>query len=69
MSALIGPKTNPLLQLIQWLRDPLDYMERNSQAFGDVFKSYFTGKPCVMVSSPQGLQEILTTSAFTAPGH
>lgn len=68
MSALIGPKTNPLLQLIQWLRDPLDYMERNSQAFGDVFKSYFTGKPCVMVSSPQGLQEILTTSAFTAPG-
>ncbi len=68
MSVLAGPKNPPLLQLIQWLRDPLAYMERNSKEFGAVFLGYFSGQPCVMVSSPEGLQEILTNSAFTAPG-
>ncbi len=69
MSCLKGPSAHPVLQLSQWLRDPLDYMERNSREFGDIFRGYFTGKPSVMVSSPQGLQEILTGSAFTAPGN
>jgi cytochrome P450 len=68
MSVLTGPKTHPFVQLLQWLRDPLEYMDRNGKEFGAIFRGYFMGKPCVMVSSPQGLQEILTGSAFNAPG-
>ena len=53
MSVLTGPNTHPFLQLLQWLRDPLEYMDRNGKEFGAIFRGYFTGKPCVMVSSPR----------------
>jgi len=68
MSVVTGPKTHPFLQLLEWLRDPLEYMDRNSKEFGGIFLISFTEKPLVMVSGPKALKEILTGSAFTAPG-
>jgi hypothetical protein len=38
MSVLTGPKTHPFLQLLQWLRDPLEYMDRNGREFGAMFR-------------------------------
>ncbi|MDJ0688742.1 MAG: cytochrome P450 [Xenococcaceae cyanobacterium MO_188.B32] len=56
-----GPKTPPWLQLIQWIADPLDYMETSVQSYGDVFTvragSLFQG---VFISNPQLIQAIFT---------
>ena len=57
-----GPKTAPWLQLIQWIADPLGYMETCAQGYGDVF-TVRLGRvfpPLVFVSNPQAIQEIFT---------
>lgn len=58
-----GPQTHPWLQTIQWLTDPLEYMEACSQRYGDIFTlrigPVFT--PQVFVSNPQTIQEIFST--------
>lgn len=43
-------------------------MERRHQAFGDLFLGYFLGRPAVMVSGAQGLQEMMTHPQITALG-
>lgn len=63
-----GPATPPFRQLLQWLKDPLDYMERHHQAFGDLFLGYFLGRPAIMVSGAQGMQEMMTHPQIAAPG-
>ena len=57
-----GPKTPPWLQLIQWIADPLGYMETSFQGYGDVFTVRFgrVFPPLVFVSNPQAIQEIFT---------
>ncbi len=56
-----GPKTPPWLQLIQWIADPLGYMETSVQRYGDVFTVrmgyLFQG---VFISNPQLIQTIFT---------
>ena len=56
-----GPKTPPWLQLIQWIADPLGYMETSVQGYGDVFTVrmgyLFQG---VFISNPQLIQTIFT---------
>ncbi len=68
MPVLSGPKAPPFRQVLQWLSDPLDYMERNVKAFGPIFESYIFGQRAVMVGGAQPLQTILASAAFTAPG-
>lgn len=65
-----GPKTLPFLQLIQWIADPLTYMDRCVKQYGDIFQTQW-GKlePFVMLSHPQAIQEMFNSSAFEAPGH
>jgi cytochrome P450 family 110 len=65
-----GPKTLPFLQLIQWISDPLTYMDKCAREYGDIFTTQWGNlQPFVMLSHPQAIQEMLTSSAFEAPGH
>ena len=58
-----GPQTHPLIQTIQWLMKPLEFMETNAKRYGDVFTvrigPLFT--PQVFISNPQVIKEIFTT--------
>ena len=64
-----GPKTQRYLQLINWIADPLAYMDRYAKEYGDIFTTrWYNFDPFVMISNPQGIQEILTSPAFEAPG-
>lgn len=60
------------LQKIQWITNPLDYMEVNSRKFGDIFKAPIIGNYpyLLLVSHPQALQEIFSNHhQFTAPSN
>ncbi|MBW4432753.1 MAG: cytochrome P450 [Pelatocladus maniniholoensis HA4357-MV3] len=64
-----GPKTPSLVQIFQWINSPLTYMENCAERYGDIFTLQLT-EPVVMISNPQGLQQMLTsdTKEFAAPG-
>lgn len=66
-----GPKTPPLVQMLQWITDPLSYMENATQRYGDIFTSgsSWNLKPIVFVSNPQAIQKIFLneTKQFEAP--
>ncbi|MEM8780885.1 MAG: cytochrome P450 [Cyanobacteria bacterium P01_G01_bin.49] len=54
-----GPKDPAWLQLIQWILDPLNYLESNAEKYGDMFTTHMMGfPPFVMVSHPQAVREI-----------
>ena len=57
-----GSKTPPWLQLIQWILDPLGYMEACAQRYGDVFTARLgrVFPSSVFVSNPQAIQDIFT---------
>ena len=66
-----GPKTPSFLQLLQWIADPIGYMEANARRYGDIFTAPIGDfHRMVFVSNPQAIQKILTndTKQFTAPG-
>jgi len=64
-----GPTTPHYLQLIQWIADPLGYMNNCAKQYGDIFTTgWYKLNPLVMISNPEGLQQILTSPAFDAPG-
>lgn len=58
-----GPKAHPWLQTLQWLTNPLEYMEACAKRYGDIFTlrigPVFT--PQVFVSNPQAIQQIFST--------
>jgi cytochrome P450 len=72
MKQVNGPKTLPFLQQVQWVSQPLTYMDTCFQRYGDIFNTGIVNKPneLVFVSHPQGIQELLThdTQEFEAPG-
>jgi cytochrome P450 len=58
-----GPTTPQLLQLIQWISDPLGFMERCRQQYGDIFTANFSQLgPLIFISNPQLIQEIYTAN-------
>ncbi|MBW4645449.1 MAG: cytochrome P450 [Goleter apudmare HA4340-LM2] len=65
-------KTPSIVQQIQWIADPVGYMEKGAQQYPDLFTGRIVGfgDTVVFVSHPQGIQEILTNDRkkFTAPG-
>lgn len=64
-----GPKTPTWLTNIQFVSDPIGYMDAVSQRYGDIFTILFGSTPVVFVSNPQGIKEIFTnTKEITAPG-
>ena len=64
--------TIPLLQQIQWVTDPVGYMETAAQKYPDIFTSEIigSGNSIVFVNEPQAIQQILTNDRkqFSAPG-
>jgi cytochrome P450 family 110 len=55
-------KTPSLLQKLQWVADPVGYMEKAAQQYPDIFtgRTIGFGDTVVFVNHPQAIQEILT---------
>ena len=64
--------TIPFLQQIQWVVDPVGYMETAAQKYPDIFTTEIIGfgNSIVFVNEPQAIQQILTNDRkqFSAPG-
>lgn len=64
--------TNQLLQKIQWIADPVGYMESAVRKYPDIFTTeiFGFGSSIVFVNEPQAIQQILTNDRkqFSAPG-
>ncbi|MGF1480612.1 MAG: cytochrome P450 [Cyanophyceae cyanobacterium] len=59
-----GPRIPSLLQLIYWVADPLNFLERCAKRYGDTFTLRLANfEPFVLMSNPQGVQEILSVDA------
>jgi unspecific monooxygenase len=58
-----GPQTHPWIQTIQWLTDPLEFMESCAKRYGDLFTVRIgpVFSPQVFISNPQAIQEIFAT--------
>jgi unspecific monooxygenase len=67
-----GPKTPALLQRIQWILDPVSYMEQTHARYPDLFVAQVIGfgDNAIFVSHPQAIQQILTSDRkqFSSPG-
>lgn len=68
------PSTPALFQTIQWIFNPVGYMNTNFKRYGDMFRGYVTWDgmdPLILVNEPKAIQYILTHDTggkFTAPG-
>lgn len=60
-------QTPRFLQRIQWVADPIGFLESSAQQYPDIFtaKVLPSEKPLVYVNHPQGLQEVLTNDRKT----
>ena len=65
-------KTPSFLQKLQWVADPIQYMEKAAQQYPDIFTAEVVGfgDTVVFVNHPQAIQEILTNdrNKFAALG-
>lgn len=60
-----GSNSSNLIQLLQWIANPLDYMETCANRYGDIFTARL-GKffsPAVFISNPQAIQKIFTADS------
>ncbi|GAX35834.1 cytochrome P450 [Nodularia sp. NIES-3585] len=60
-------KTPSLLQQLQWVADPVSYMEKAAQEYPDIFMANVVGfgNDLVFVNHPHAVQEILTNDRKT----
>ncbi|MGK7918240.1 MAG: cytochrome P450 [Prochloraceae cyanobacterium] len=65
-------QASSLVQTIQWIRDPIGYMERAAERYGDMFIGTISLNmdDLVFVNHPQAVQQLLThdRQEFCAPG-
>lgn len=65
-------KTPSFLQKLQWIADPIGYLERAGKTYPDIFTGEVVGfgDTTVFVNHPQGIQEIFKNDSkkFSAPG-
>ncbi len=65
-------QASSFVQTIQWLRDPIGYMERAVERYGDLFTGTISLNmdDLVFVNHPQAVQQLLThdRQEFSAPG-
>ncbi|BAY95463.1 MULTISPECIES: cytochrome P450 [unclassified Tolypothrix] len=63
-----GPQSPAFVQMLQWIFQPMAFMEACAKRYGDIFTMQLN-PPVVFVSNPQALQQILTsdTKEFAAP--
>lgn len=58
-----GPKTLPFIQLLQWIDNPLKFMDNCSQRYGDCFTVRLGNlTPMVFFSNPQAIEQIFTSN-------
>ena len=55
-----GPQTPALLQTLQFIFNPMSWMEACAQRYGDIF-TVKQEQPEVWVSNPEALQQILAS--------
>jgi cytochrome P450 len=73
-TSIPGPAAPRTLQTVHWILDPVDYMRRHFQRFGDIIRIRFYGvNPAntYLVSDPASMQQILTNDTgriFSSPG-
>ena len=62
MKLLDGPQTPHWLQKIQYIVNPIGYMESAYQRYGEIFNAPIIGnfKQLLLVSDPEGLQQLFT---------
>ena len=71
---LTGPKTPYWLQMIQFIVEPVGFLEKTTKRYGDIFTlpvslSTTDPRPTVVVSHPQAIKQVLTqTKEITSPG-
>ncbi|VEP17633.1 putative cytochrome P450 110 [Hyella patelloides LEGE 07179] len=64
MKPFKSPQSLPLVQLINWIFRPLDFLEECASKYGDMFNLRLMGlPPFTVVSNPQGIEEILSVDA------
>ena len=74
MQTVPTPKAPSFFQMIQWILDPVGYMESNFKSCGDLFQAYVmwgSSEPFLMVNEPKAIQYMLTHDTgkeFTSPG-
>lgn len=58
-----GPSQAPLLQIVDYLRDPYSFLEKLQRSYGDVFTTYLPSiGRCVVVGSPEGMKQMTSGS-------
>ncbi|NJR65000.1 MAG: cytochrome P450 [Leptolyngbyaceae cyanobacterium CRU_2_3] len=66
MKPSIAPHKLSFPQLLQWGRHPSDFLDALTDRYGDIFSVQFPGdKPVIIVSDPQGIEELLTAPLGT----
>ncbi len=61
MTQLPGPKAPALIQLLQWVAEPLTFMEKCAKQYGDAFQIKLN-YPMVFISHPKAIEEIFKTN-------
>ncbi|NEQ39841.1 MAG: cytochrome P450 [Okeania sp. SIO3I5] len=61
MTQLPGPKVPALIQLLQWVANPLTFMEKCARQYGDTFQIKLN-YPMVFISNPKAIEEIFKTN-------
>ncbi|MBD2014866.1 cytochrome P450 [Microcoleus sp. FACHB-53] len=58
-----GPQAPPLLQLIQWIADPIKFMDTCANRYGDCFTARLgSSSTYVFLSNPQAIEQIFTAN-------
>ncbi|MEM9452479.1 MAG: cytochrome P450 [Cyanobacteria bacterium P01_E01_bin.6] len=72
MHSLAKPQTPAFIQRLQWILDPVDYLEGTHTAFPDIFvgTGIGFGDRIIITSHPEAIQHLLTNDRkqFSAPG-
>lgn len=56
-----GPTTPRFIQLLQWIANPLNYLETSAQRYGEIFTARWGNiRPYVLLSNPRAIQALLT---------
>ncbi|MGD1910419.1 MAG: cytochrome P450 [Rivularia sp. (in: cyanobacteria)] len=63
MEQVKGPKTPQFAQVMEWVFNPLQLMEKSAKTYGDTFKlSLVSENPMIFISHPQAIKEIFTAN-------
>jgi cytochrome P450 family 110 len=72
MNTIPAVKSPDLMQLWQWITDPVKYLHDCDRRYGDIFAVQMSGlfKGVIFTSNPAAIQQLLTsdTKQFAAPG-